>query len=249
VPARLGQLPPLHRLSAALALGALLLAAPSARAAVPDPPDSVRLSDESSFTRWAYAAQVLPIRESPEPGAAVVAPVSMTTEDGLPEVYPLLRSWTDEAGRNWLKVRVPMPPKARTGWVEEAAVGQARLIQTLLSIDRLHRKATLRKAGRKVWSSRIGIGKVSTPTPAGHFWIRERLRSMAPGGTYGPWAFGTSAYSGLSDWPGGGVIGIHGTNQPSLIPGRPSHGCIRVPNRAIRRLRSLMPIGTPVWIR
>jgi hypothetical protein len=36
--------------------------------------------------------------------------------------------------------------------------------------------------------------------------------------------------------PGGGVIGIHGTNQPYLIPGWPSHGCIRVANRPIRRL-------------
>ena len=53
----------------------------------------------------------------------------------------------------------------------------------------------------------------------------------------------------LSDWPGGGVIGIHGTNEPYLIPGRPSHGCIRVPNRAISRLYRLMPIGTPMRIR
>jgi lipoprotein-anchoring transpeptidase ErfK/SrfK len=66
---------------------------------------------------------------------------------------------------------------------------------------------------------------------------------------YGPRAFGTSACSGLSDWPGGGVIGIHGTNQPYLIPGWPSHGCIRVANRPIRRLARLMPIGTPVRIR
>jgi lipoprotein-anchoring transpeptidase ErfK/SrfK len=65
---------------------------------------------------------------------------------------------------------------------------------------------------------------------------------------YGPWAFGTSAYSVLSDWPGGGVVGIHGTDQPELIPGRPSHGCIRVPNRDIHRLARLMPIGTPVRI-
>jgi lipoprotein-anchoring transpeptidase ErfK/SrfK len=64
-----------------------------------------------------------------------------------------------------------------------------------------------------------------------------------------PWAFGTSAYSSLSDWPGGGVIGIHGTDQPELIPGRPSHGCIRIRNPAIVRLARRMPIGTPVRIR
>ena len=68
------------------------------------------------------------------------------------------------------------------------------------------------------------------------------------GGVYGLWAFGTSAYSVLSDWPGGGVVGIHGTNEPQRIPGRPSHGCVRVPNRAISRLARIMPVGTPVRI-
>jgi lipoprotein-anchoring transpeptidase ErfK/SrfK len=45
------------------------------------------------------------------------------------------------------------------------------------------------------------------------------------------------------------VIGIHGTNEPGLIPGYPSHGCIRVPNRAVSRLYRLMPIGTPMRVR
>ena len=45
------------------------------------------------------------------------------------------------------------------------------------------------------------------------------------------------------------MIGIHGTNEPELIPGRPSHGCIRVPNPAIGRLYRLMPIGTPMLVR
>jgi lipoprotein-anchoring transpeptidase ErfK/SrfK len=89
-----------------------------------------------------------------------------------------------------------------------------------------------------------------TITPKGRFWIRERLRNLGGNPIYGPWAFGTSAYSDtLTDWPGGGVVGIHGTNQPQLIPGRPSHGCVRVPNAKISRLVKLMPIGTPITIR
>jgi hypothetical protein len=243
----------LHWLTTALTAGALLVAlglAQSARAGVvPDLSDSVQLSNERTFARWAYAAQILPVREWPEPSARRVASISLTTEDGLPEVYMLLRSWTDATGRGWLRVRVPIGPKALTGWVEFSAFGRAHLVRTQLVIVRRHLRATLYRAGRKVWRSRIGIGKASTPTPAGRFWIRERIRSTNSRGPYGPWAFGTSAYSRLSDWPGGGVVGIHGTNQPGLIPGRPSHGCIRVPNPAIRRLARLMPVGTPVWIR
>jgi lipoprotein-anchoring transpeptidase ErfK/SrfK len=60
---------------------------------------------------------------------------------------------------------------------------------------------------------------------------------------------GTAAYSNvLTDWPGGGVIGMHGTDEPRLIPGRPSHGCIRLRNPDITRLYALTPIGTPVSI-
>ena len=77
--------------------------------------------------------------------------------------------------------------------------------------------------------------------------MRERLRGG--GGAYGPWAFGTSAYSTLSEWSRGGVIGIHGTDQPQLIPGRPSHGCVRVRNGDLRRLVRLMPVGARVRIR
>ena len=115
-------------------------------------------------------------------------------------------------------------------------------------INRKTLRATLYRKGREIWKSRIGVGRGGTPTPGGRFYIREKLIALQGGTIYGPLAFGTSAYSSLSDWPRGGVVGIHGTNQPWLIPGRPSHGCIRVPNRNVRRLGRLLPIGTPVRI-
>jgi hypothetical protein len=223
--------------------------APPAGAGTLDLPGSVQLSNERTLTRWAYAAQVLPIRVTPKPGSPVVSSVALATEDGLRNVYPLLDGWTDPTGQAWLRIRVPMRPTAGIGWVEAAAFGPAHVVRTQLVVDRRHLRATLYRAGHRIWRSDIGIGEANTPTPAGHFWVRERLRSTDPSGPYGPWAFGTSAYSRLSDWPRGGVIGIHGTDQPDLIPGRPSHGCIRVPNVGIRRLARLMPIGTPVWIR
>jgi len=36
--------------------------------------------------------------------------------------------------------------------------------------------------------------------------------------------------------------------EPRLIPGAVSHGCVRVPNRAIRRLARLLTVGTPIRI-
>jgi lipoprotein-anchoring transpeptidase ErfK/SrfK len=99
-----------------------------------------------------------------------------------------------------------------------------------------------------VWSARVGIGKPGTPTPAGRFYAREKLRNTTGDPLYGPWAIGTSAYSQLSEWPGGGVVGIHGTNQPGLIPGRPSHGCVRLTNHDVAELVRRLPTGSPIWV-
>jgi hypothetical protein len=185
----------------------------------------------------------------PNPGARRIAPTHYLTPDGFPEVYPVLRSWRDPKLHSWLEVRIPMRPNGRKGWVRRSSLGPLYRVRTLLVVNRPRLRATLYRRGRRLWGAPVGIGKPSTPTPAGRFWVREKFRTPGIGGPYGPVAFGTSDYSVLSDWPGGGIVGIHGTDEPFLIPGRPSHGCIRVRNAAVRRLWRLMPIGTPVWIR
>ena len=97
--------------------------------------------------------------------------------------------------------------------------------------------ATLLRDGRPVFRAPVGIGRAAAPTPA-------RRRSTSATGSpaiaspiYGPLAFGTSARSPtLTDWPAGGFVGIHGTDRPDLVPGRVSHGCIRMRNADILRL-------------
>jgi hypothetical protein len=237
------------RLSRAGLACAVALAVPAgARAAVTIPHDSVVLSDEQTVTRWASPVEKAPVRQAPDAGARRIAQLRLWTEDGFSEVYLVLRRARDAAGRDWLLIRLPMRPNGRRGWVREESLGPLGFTRLQLVIDRHRLVATLFRRGRPIWRSRIGVGKASTPTPGGRFWIRERFPTGDPGGFYGPWAFGTSAYSNLSDWPGGGVVGIHGTSQPGLIPGRPSHGCVRVPNRAVSRLARLMGVGTPVRV-
>jgi hypothetical protein len=232
----------------------VLLLVPAAQAGAADirpesddsPLGTERLSDEFKITRFAHALTRAKIRSKPSRTASSRGVLRYQTEDDLPEPYPVLRSQLDAKKRVWLQIRIPARPNNRTGWVERSALTEFHVVRTHLKIDRRALRATLYRSGKKIWTSRIGIGGASTPTPAGRFIVREVLKSL--GGAYGPWAFGTSAYSVLSDWPGGGVVGMHGTNQPELIPGRPSHGCIRVPNPKIVQLKKLMPIGTPVRI-
>jgi hypothetical protein len=207
-----------------------------------------QLSNERTVTRWAHNLFPGAIFRTWSVRSPVVGKLRRFTEDREFEIYLILSSHIDDDGVTWFRVRIPGRPNGRTGWVKAENLGDVEVVRTQLRINRKLLKATLFNRGRVVWTSPIGIGKPGTSTPAGRFYIRELLSNLGGNGLYGPYAFGTSAYSNLSDWPRGGVVGIHGTNQPSLIPGRPSHGCIRVPNDRIRRLATLMPLGTPVQI-
>lgn len=223
------------------------LALPASAHAGAQPDGSVGLSDGRLFAHWAHPERRAYVRRLPSEASRPVARIHDLTEDGFPEVYPVL-SFSDRDGRTWLRIRIPMRPNGRTGWVRDSALGPLYRVRTSLVVDRGRLRATLYRSGRRIWRSPIGVGKAGTPTPLGHFWIREKFSVANPSGPYGPRAFGTSNYSRLTDWPGGGVIGIHGTNEPGLIPGRPSHGCIRVPNDAINQLYRLMPVGTPMQV-
>jgi L,D-transpeptidase catalytic domain len=244
-------MPGAPRIAALVALAVVGIAPASAAASLPPatPPGTVKLSDERLTTRWAHTTDPQPVYSRPSDKSRRVAGLRLLTEDKLPEVYLVLASWKNDAGNTWLKIRVPMRPNGRSGWVRESALGALHIVHTQLVVNRHTLRATLYLRGRKRFSARIGVGKASTPTPGGHFWIREKFH-VAGTTIYGPRAIGTSAYAPtLSDWPGGGVVGLHGTNEPGLIPGRPSHGCIRLRNRDILRLYRLAPKGTPVDIR
>ena len=65
----------------------------------------------------------------------------------------------------------------------------------------------------------------------------------------GAYAFETSAYSKLTDGPGGGIVGVHGTPWPKSLLGQAvSHGCIRLHNHDVTFVRNPVPLGTPVEI-
>ena len=241
-----------RRIAAGVTLG-LGLAAGGGSASAQEPAteapsaETTRLSDELKLSRWAYTNLVYKVRARPSKHSRVVGKLRFNTEDGPPEIYLALRLYDDGKGEQWVQIRLPQRPNGKTGWVPREALGEFHVVTTRLVVNRRTLRATLYKRGRKIFQAPIGVGKAGTPTPAGKFWIRERLNGFG-NPVYGPIAFGTAAYSNLSEWPGGGVVGIHGTNQPELIPGRPSHGCIRLKNAAILRLARLMPVGTPVRI-
>jgi lipoprotein-anchoring transpeptidase ErfK/SrfK len=232
-------------------LAAIVSIAASAPAHAQTPstsPQPARLSNETTFTRWANAATLAKVYARPSADARPVGRLRLLTEDGFPEVYVLLAGRQDDHGVPWVQLRLPQRPSNTTAWVRRDRLGPSHLVHTRLVVSRAALSVTLYDRGKRRFRARVGMGAPSTPTPAGSFWIREKFH-VSGNPLYGTRAMGTAGYSNaLTDWPGGGVIGLHGTSEPGLIPGRPSHGCIRLKNPDIERLYALTPIGTPVLI-
>jgi hypothetical protein len=206
------------------------------------------LRREETSARFAPVVRRMEARRAPSPGAPAVAPLELETPEGTTNIVLVVGERAVPRGL-WVRVRLSVLPNDLTGWVPRRALGGYQFVHTHLIVDRTRLIATLVSDGRKVFSAPIGVGEPAWPTPAGEFYVRNRLSGFG-NPFYGPVAFGTSARSAvLTDWPGGGFVGIHGTNEPELIPGRISHGCIRLRNTDIRRLSRLMPVGTPVTIR
>jgi L,D-transpeptidase catalytic domain len=206
------------------------------------------LSHPGFASTWAYLENGTDAYAAPSGHSRVIGYLGLTTQDGTSELL-LEQQRVLVHGEWWVQVRLPLRPAGQIGWVPQWTLGAPQTVHTYLVVSTEKETLTLYRNGKVIFFTRVGTGKASTPTPHGQFYIRDRLGGFPPGSIYGPVAFGTSALSNVeTDWPGGGVIGIHGTNEPWLIPGHPSHGCIRVPNSEVIQLAKLLPIGTPLTI-
>jgi L,D-transpeptidase catalytic domain len=200
-------------------------------------------------SQWAPVLAGVVARSAPRADAAPVGRLETDTPEGTANIVLVLGRTEDGAGRVWVRVRLPVLPNNTTGWVPRRTLGGYVEVDTHLVVDLEHLTATLFKDGRAIFRAGVGVGQSRWPTPRGHFYVRNKLLGFR-NAFYGPVAFGTSARSPvLTDWPAGGFVGIHGTNRPDILPGRVSHGCIRLRNPDILALARVMPVGTPITIR
>jgi L,D-transpeptidase catalytic domain len=206
------------------------------------------LADPPGLARWAPVEREAVARAAPQRAAPAVAKLATTTPEGTANLVLVLGKAVERERDLWVRVRLPVLPNNTTGWVLRTALGAYKTVRTHLVVDLDALRATLYSAGRVVFRAQVGVGTPDAPTPRGSFYVRNKLSSFGDS-FYGPIAFGTSARSDtLTDWPAGGFIGIHGTSRPDLLPGRVSHGCIRMRNDDIIRLARLMPVGTPLTV-
>jgi lipoprotein-anchoring transpeptidase ErfK/SrfK len=163
-------------------------------------------------------------------------------------VLPVL-GYATTAGSRWVHVRLPGRPNSETGWIPAARTVPAAT-GWRLAIDLSERRVTAYHDGATARRFRAVVGKPSTPTPRGDFFIEEVIRTPA-GEVGGPFGLATSARSNVFQEFGGGPgqIGIHGTTGLSGGLGSAvSHGCVRLSPSAITWLAKRIGSGVPLTV-
>jgi lipoprotein-anchoring transpeptidase ErfK/SrfK len=184
----------------------------------------------------------------PSVTAPTIASFPMMNVQGAQQVFDLTREVTGSDGQVWYQAVLPMRPNGTIGFIQSQAL---RLSQTAyrIVVSRAKLTLTLWEGCRVVARYPIGLGTLDTPTPVGKFYLISLLKPPVPNSVYGVYAYGLSAYSSaITTWKWGGVIGLHGTNDPSSIGKRKSHGCIRMRNGDLLKLVRILPLGTPIEI-
>ena len=164
-------------------------------------------------------------------------------------VLPVLGQWTDADGLGWLLVRLPGRPNGHTGWIKRRAT-VASTTRWRIVVDRSTRRVIVYQWGRPVRIVKAVVGRSSTPTPRGEFFVEEvvRLRAADAGA---PFALALSARSNVfQEFAGGpGQIALHGlTNVGGVLGSAVSHGCVRLDNSTMRWLVSRISPGVPVTV-
>jgi lipoprotein-anchoring transpeptidase ErfK/SrfK len=236
----------LHAAFAVAALALVIGAAPAKPAQAGS--SSKTIEPATSYPRVGVLTSAkLVVRAQPRTSARSLRSLSQFRPDFFPTVLLAVSESRDADGHLWLKVSTPMRPNGRFGWVSAQFV-ESTPVHTQIVVDVSSRALYMYDHGKLRYRTRIAVGTQANPTPLGHFYVQRRFK---PTNSFlGSFAFETSAYAPrLSEWPGGGLIGIHGTSQPQLLGKAVSHGCIRMSNSAARVLQRLVAIGTPVVIR
>lgn len=206
------------------------------------------LSNELDTTRWAFVSKRVSAFSRPGERGAKLRTLTRNTPDKTSELVLTLRERIYSDGTVWTEVRLPMRLQ-KTGWVRRARLDKYRVVHSRIEIDRTLRTIKLFKREQQVWSAPVAVGRTGHETPAGSFYVRNRLASTDPKGRFGPFAIGLSAHASTqTDWPGHKTVGIHGTDRPELVPGTTSDPCVLITNDKIRELFRLAPPGTPVKI-
>ena len=184
-------------------------------------------------------------RSAPNPRASSVLVLHQFRSDFRQQEVLATGAKVGTDGQLWYHLSLPMRPNNTYGWVSARQLELHHVAtRILINIDR--RRMQVLRGNKVLYTTTVAVGAPGMETPTGHYYVQVRFHPDDP--FLGVFAFETSAYSKLTEWPGGGVVGIHGTSMPQLLGQAVSHGCVRMSNTAALVLKQLVPLGTPITI-
>ncbi len=193
------------------------------------------------------AHQVVAAPGSARLTAATVPAVTPIT--GGETVLPVVATAHAADGTHWLRVMLPGRPNGSRGWIEERGTSPATTDWHIV-VQTARRRILVYQRGRVLRTFAAIVGKPSTPTPHGRFFVEESIR-MLPGSVGAPFALATSARSNvLQEFDGGpGQIALHGLdNVGGQLGTAASHGCVRLADPTVAWLAARISPGVPVTI-
>lgn len=135
-------------------------------------------------------------------------------------------------------------------WAQNPALGNEDQQDRVVLVSLVDRKLAVIDNGVVIATFQVAVGANVSPSPTGEFKIVNRVANpsyyhrgtVIPTGKDNP--VGTR-------WIGLNLkgYGIHGTNAPKSIGRAASHGCIRLRNRDMERLFTMVRVGDEVQIR
>jgi len=208
-------------------------------------PAGVKPTQELASLLSAHEAFSKPARDS-VPLRRVQARRPLTGER---TVLPVLGHRTGADGLRWLYVSLPGRPNGHTGWIRQRAT-VASTTRWHIVVDTSRRRVIVYRDGRPVRTVEAVVGKPSTPTPRGEFFVEEAIELRATD-VGAPFALALSARSNvLQEFDGGpGQVALHGlANVGGVLGSAVSHGCVRLDNGTMRWLVVRIGPGVPVTI-
>src|ERR1700722_13300381 len=151
----------------------------------------------------------------------------------------------------WVLAAILLLSGFALGQAQEAANdAKSERVRRQIVVSIPDRKLAVMENGTIIRIFPVAVGAAVSPSPIGQFEIVARVanptyyhaRIVVPPGSGNPVG---SRWIGLNQKG----YGIHGTNQPRSIGHAASHGCIRLRNRDVEKLFTMLQVGDVVEIR
>jgi lipoprotein-anchoring transpeptidase ErfK/SrfK len=190
-------------------------------------------------------AATVVVRSAPDSAAPAITVLRQFRADFRRQIVFAETKVVGKDRRAWYRIRLTHRPNGTLGWIPTATANLAPVANRIV-VHRGARRLEVFRGEKLLFRTIVAVGAPGMETPLGNFYVTARF--VPDDDFLGVFALETSAYSRLSEWPGGGVVGIHGTSKPWLLGQAVSHGCIRISNAAALRLKALAPLGTSIQI-